>query len=162
MEGAIIFNCWKKNGYPPNFKSRFSQANFVTGLEEICEQDIEEQVGYDEFHSDTQNNNLSENNCVASTSQRSIPPTIYSPEQLAQIAQIIQAQTQQSVEIPMNNVNAASTRVEYSHQIDYGKNDDSSNTKSLNKDTWIIDTGASCHISNSMLFFENNKHVDNW
>lgn len=62
----------------------------------------------------------------------------------------------------INNVNAATACVEYSLQTDYDKGVDPGNTKTLIKNTSIIDTGASFHISNSMMHLKNVKPVNSW
>lgn len=46
-DGHLVANSWKKNGYPPNFKSRFSQANSIASMENCCEQDLVDQDAYE-------------------------------------------------------------------------------------------------------------------
>lgn len=77
-----MVNCWKKNGYPPNFKSRFSRINVVTGYEEVPDQDgIEQEV-----------DNISE---IPSMTNNSVPSHVdnmggFTAEQLNQLSQLIQ------------------------------------------------------------------------
>lgn len=67
-------NCWNKNGYLPNFKSKFSKANSVMECEEVEVQDLIEQ-NY-EFNDTI---NYGQNEGVNTT----IPQTVFSNEQLA-------------------------------------------------------------------------------
>lgn len=88
-----MVNCWKKNSYPPNFKSRFNQANSVTRLDDQFTQDYEDQDFYDENQMDLansvdyyNNNNLNNYNNTNHYSEPSMinnntsTPTVFIPE----------------------------------------------------------------------------------
>lgn len=85
---------------------------------------------------------------------------------MSQLAQLIQAQTQinnnQSSQPPTQLYTAASIRVEHVSQIDYNPQGDTGNNQILNKHSWIVDTGASCHIANSNNYFTDLRPIENW
>lgn len=166
----LVVNCWKKNGYPPNFISRFSRANAAASIDEFNEQDLVEQEGFD--NSESLHVDVPINNSYNSTINGSA--TGFTQEQLSQLAQLIQTQTQQSMQITMNSslgnntdgVYVASGIIEsmpelsqeHILQANYSSNDSGN---FLSTSTWIVDTRPAVIYLN-LCIIKNIKAVENW
>lgn len=102
----------------------------------------------------------------------SAPPSFngLTQEQLSQLSQMIQAQAQQSVQVALNNSQtiaaeqmmneayAGSARMKHLWQVEQP---DSGKTRNISNSVWIVDTGANCHITNSLACFRIVKLIDN-
>lgn len=62
----------------------------------------------------------------------------------------------------MNNAYSGSAIVVQCNQISYNNLNKEGKFETLNSDTWLVDTGASSLIANSLKYFSNISPVDNW
>lgn len=171
----LVVNWWKKNGYPPHFNSKFSKANSVMSYEEMEDQDFLEQnyhCGEVQYEQQIQQ--------ALPTTTQSFQPTVFSAEQIAQIAQIIKSQTTKpttntsyvasariSIQEPVSNPPKmqedayTNPQVDLSQIYSYCKSIGSGKRIYILSNSWILDTGASSHIANSMHDFVIDRKISN-
>ncbi|XP_025606765.1 uncharacterized protein [Arachis hypogaea] len=147
LSGHMVDNCYKKHGYPPNFKPRFDKKNLVLNCMTAADA------------AEDDNDNISIHQLVRSE------PTIneFTLEQrealLALLSRQDQSHSHNISQISAKN-NLSPHKARMLHIFHFESHVMALNISTQKHKPWVIDTGATDHVSYSLADFQNYFKID--